>query len=140
DRGAGGQWWWPWTHRAIARPPARSSTGAACPMQFSQIPLKARKRVCVRMLGSHRPRQPTSHLLRQLLDALVACVGDVDGALTIDRDAAWREEGARLGGRPGRVCADHVAPCREWLPSRRQFLNPTVARISNVHVAVRIDG
>ena len=45
----------------------------------------------------------------QFLDPLIAGVGDVDGALTVDGDAAGREERARLGGRAGRVRAGRDA-------------------------------
>jgi hypothetical protein len=66
-------------------------------------------------------------VLAEFLDPVVEGVGDIDGAVAVDRDALGLGELAVAGAR----AADRL----DELAGRREFLDPLVAGVGYVHVA-----
>src|SRR5207248_1383122 len=102
-------------------------------------PEKGPRLGCLGPTATVNRRLSKEQSLCELLDALIAGIGNVEAALAIDGNATGRAERARLGRWPRRVGADDGAPNCQWLARRRQLLNPTVACVADVDVSARIN-
>src|SRR5690242_8391147 len=91
--------------------------------------------------GPKPNKQTNAHerlLLRELLDPQISGISHVQRAVFVDRDPAGRDKRPRLRRGPRGALTDDDAPGCQRLATRRELLDPPIARVADVHVALPV--